>query len=144
MKKTYLWVVFCLIASWLETVNVFAAAAPSASLLKAKKAAEANGFVFYADHDDIVSRAKKEGKLVVFSGQDLTSLKAVTEAFKKKYPFIDVRANGIDGTEVYQRMLQEMKAGLAKWDVNYVAFDFYSDYGYCNREQIRVTKRFIL
>ena len=128
MKKTYLWVVFCLIASWLETVNVFAAAAPSASLLKAKKAAEANGFVFYADHDEIVSRAKKEGKLVVFSGQDLTSLKAVTEAFKKKYPFIDVRANGIDGTEVYQRMLQEMKAGLAKWDVNYVAFDFYSDY----------------
>jgi len=128
MKKTYLWVVFCLIASWLETVNVFAAAAPSASLLKAKKAAEANGFVFYADHDEIVSRAKKEGKLVVFSGQDLTSLKAVTEAFKKKYPFIDVRANGIDGTEIYQRMLQEMKAGLAKWDVNYVAFDFYSDY----------------
>jgi ABC-type Fe3+ transport system substrate-binding protein len=128
MKTIYLWLVFCLIASWLGTASVFAAAAPSAALLKVKKAAEANGFVFYADHDEIVSRAKKEGKLVVFSGQDLTSLKAVTEAFKKKYPFIDVRANGIDGTEVYQRMLQEMKAGLAKWDVNYIAVDFYSEY----------------
>ena len=86
MKNIYLWLVFCLIASWLGTVSVLAAAAPSAALLKAKKAAETNGFVFYADHDEIVSRAKKEGKLVVFSGQDLTSLKTVTEAFKKKYP----------------------------------------------------------
>ena len=128
MKKTCFWVVGCLIASWLGTVSVLAAAAPGAALLKAKKTAEANGFVFYADHDEIVSRAKKEGKLLVFSGQDTKSLKAVTEAFKKKYPFIDVRSNGIDGTEVYSRMLQEMKAGLAKWDVNYVAFDFYNDY----------------
>jgi len=31
-------------------------------------------------------------------------------------------------TEVYQRMLQELKAGIAKWDVNYVAFDNYDDY----------------
>jgi ABC-type Fe3+ transport system substrate-binding protein len=128
MKNPYLWVVGCLIASWLGTVSVFAAAAPSAPLLKAKKAAEASGYVFFTDHDEIVSRAKKEGRLLVFSGQDLKSLKAVTEAFKNKYPFIDVRATGIDGTEIYQRMLQEMKAGLAKWDVNHVAFDFYSEY----------------
>lgn len=128
MKKTYLWIAGFLIVSWLGALNVFAAAAPSAPLLKAKKEAEAKGYVFFTDHDEIVSRAKNEGRLLVFSGQDLKSLKAVTEAFKKKYPFIDVRANGIDGTEIYQRMLQEMKAGLAKWDVNYVAADFYSDY----------------
>lgn len=66
--------------------------------------------MFFTDHDEIVSRAKKEGKVRVFSGQDSKSLKTVTEAFKKKYPFIDVRAEPIDGTEIYQRMFQEMKA----------------------------------
>ena len=31
--------------------------------------------------------------------------------------------------ENYQRMLQEMKAGMAKsWDVNYLAFDFYTEF----------------
>jgi ABC-type Fe3+ transport system substrate-binding protein len=128
MKKTCLWILAFLIASWLAALDAFAAAAPSAPLLKAKNEAEANGYIFFTDHDQIVSRAKQEGRLLVFSGQDLKSLKAVTEAFKKKYPFIDVRANGVDGTEIYQRMLQEIKSGLAKWDVNYVAFDFYSDY----------------
>jgi iron(III) transport system substrate-binding protein len=128
MKTAHIWAAGYLVASWLEAAAVFAAAAPSVPLLKAKKDAEANGYVFFVDHDEIVSQAKKEGKLRVFSGQDPKSLKTVTEAFKKKYPFIDVRAEGIDGTEIYQRMLQEMKAGLAKWDVNYVAFDFYDDY----------------
>ena len=128
MKTTYLWAAAYLIASWLDVAGVFAAAAPSATILKAKKEAEAKGYVFFADHAEIVAHGKKEGKLRVFSGQDPKSLKAVTEAFKKKYPFIDVRSEGIDGTEIYQRMLQEMKAGLANWDVNYVAFDFYNDY----------------
>jgi ABC-type Fe3+ transport system substrate-binding protein len=52
----------------------------------------------------------------------------MTAAFKQKYPFIDVRPEHVDGTEVYQRMLQEMKAGLAKWDVNYLAPDYYPEY----------------
>ncbi len=128
MNKAYILAAIYVMASWLEAGTVFAGAAPSAQLLNAKKEAEANGFIFFTDHSEIVSRAKKEGKLKVFSGQDTKSLKAMREAFKKKYPFIDVRADGIDGTEIYQRMLQEMKAGLAKWDVNYVAADFYDDY----------------
>jgi iron(III) transport system substrate-binding protein len=128
MRTAYILAAAYLMASWLEVGSVFAGAAPSAPMLKAKKEAEANGYIFFTEHDEIVSRAKREGKLKVFSGQDPKSLKAVTEAFKKKYPFIDVRAEGIDGTEIYQRMLQEMKAGLAKWDVNYVAFDYYDDY----------------
>jgi len=128
MRTAYILAAAYLMASWLEAGSVFAGAAPNAPLLKAKKEAEVNGYIFFTEHDEIVSRAKKEGKLKVFSGQDPKSIKAVTEAFKKKYPFIDVRAEGIDGTEIYQRMLQEMKAGLAKWDVNYVAFDFYDDY----------------
>jgi len=128
MKSAYIFAAAYVMASWLDAGSVFAGAAPSASMLKAKKEAEANGYIFFTEHNEIVARAKKEGKVKIFSGQDPKSLKAITEAFKKKYPFIDVRAEGIDGTEIYQRMLQEMKAGLAKWDVNYVAFDFYNEY----------------
>jgi Bacterial extracellular solute-binding protein len=47
----------------------------------------------------------------------------------RKYPFIDSQAQEIAGTDSYVRMIQEMKAGMAKsWDVNYVAFDMYPEY----------------
>ena len=53
----------------------------------------------------------------------------MSEAFKKKYPFIDLRAEEIAGTDTYQRMLLEMKSGTASgWDVNYLTTDFYDDY----------------
>ncbi|HWP57630.1 MAG TPA: ABC transporter substrate-binding protein [Candidatus Acidoferrales bacterium] len=126
MKLRYLWLVAFVLGSW---VDVRAAAAPSAALLKAKQEAEARGYVFVTSREEIVERAKKEGKLRVFSSQEPRSIKAMAEAFKKKYPFIDIRAEEIVGLENYQRILQEMKAGLAKtWDVNYVAFDFYNDF----------------
>jgi len=105
------------------------AVAASASLAKAKQQAEAQGFTFVSNHDEIVANAKKEGKLRVLSSQDPAAIKAITAAFKRKYPFIDVRAEEVSGLETYQRMLQEMKAGLANsWDVNYIAFDFYSEF----------------
>jgi len=105
-------------------------AAPAANaLLKAKQEAEANGYIFHTTHEEIVERAKTEGKLRVLTSQEPEVIKATVEAFKKKYPFIDVRAEEIAGLERYQRMLQEMKAGLAKaWDVNHLAFDFYNEY----------------
>ncbi len=126
MKTRVLWVIAFLVGSWLQALNVFAAPAPG--LLKAKQEAEAKGYVFFTNHDEIVAAAKKEGKIRVLSSEDDASLKAITEAFKKKYPFIDVRWEEVNALEVYQRMLQEMKAGLAKWDVNYLAPDFYLDY----------------
>ena len=117
-----------LVVCWTQAAIALAAAAPSAALAKAKQEAESKGYIFIVNRDEIVEQAKKEGRLRILSAEDPSVIKACTEAFKKKYPFIDVRAEGIDGLEVYQRMLQEMKAGLAKWDVNYVAFDFYADY----------------
>ena len=105
------------------------AASANPDLFKAKQEAEAKGYVFAASHDEIVANARKEGKLRVFSSLDAVSLKVLSASFKKKYPFIDARAEEINGTEVYMRMIQEMKAGLAKtWDVNYLAFDFYTEY----------------
>jgi len=127
--KKYIGFASCLIGSWLITSSGALAASLSASLLKVKQDAEAKGYVFHTSHDEIVDRAKKEGKLKVLSSQEPRAIKAITEAFKKKYPFINVSAEEINGLETYQRILQEMKAGLANsWDVNYVAFDFYNEY----------------
>jgi iron(III) transport system substrate-binding protein len=105
------------------------AAAAGAALQKAKQGAEAKGFVFESSRDEIIAKAKKEGKLRVLSSLEMENLKPVSEAFKKKYPFIDIRAEEIAGTDTYQRMLLEMKSGTASgWDVNYLTTDFYDDY----------------
>jgi iron(III) transport system substrate-binding protein len=105
------------------------AAAAGAALQKAKQEAEAKGFIFETSRDEIVAKAKKEGKLRVLTSLEMEALKPVSEAFKKKYPFIDLRAEEIAGTDTYQRMLLEMKSGAASgWDVNYLTTDYYDDY----------------
>ena len=119
--------VFLLILSMMPS-TVFAAAAVSATA-KAKQEAEASGYAFELSHDDIVSKAKREGKLRIMTSLENEMLKPVGEAFRKKYPFIDLRAEEIGGTDTYQRMLLEMKAGTARgWDVNFIAGDFYDEY----------------
>ena len=103
--------------------------ASSQTLMKAKKEAEAKGYIFALDHDEIVAKAKKEGRLRVLSRLDPTELKPMLEAFKNKYPFIAVRAEEIAGVDTFQRMILEMQSGVASgWDVNFMAPDFYHDY----------------
>ncbi|MGH7848503.1 MAG: ABC transporter substrate-binding protein [Candidatus Binatia bacterium] len=105
------------------------AASPGAELLKAKKAAEAKGYIFETSHDEIVAKAKKEGRLRVASTLDPDVNKAMTAAFKKKYPFIDLRLQELGSIEENQRFLLEIKAGAAKgWDVNRVYTDMYEEY----------------
>jgi len=104
-------------------------AAVSPALLKAKQEAEAKGFIFETSRDEIIGKARKERKLRVLTSLEIEALKPVSEAFKKKYPFIDLRAEEIAGTDTYQRMILEMKAGTASgWDVNYLTTDYYDDY----------------
>ena len=127
-----------LIKLWLVTISIFGfcasvlsahAASANPALVKAKKEAEAKGYVFTGSQEEIIANAKKEGKLRVMGSLDAKTLRALSEAFRKKYPFIDVQAQEIAGTDNYIRMIQEMKAGMAKsWDVNYVAFDMYPEY----------------
>ena len=50
--------------NWL-TASSALAAAPNPAFAKAQKDAEAKGYIFVASHDELVSRAKKEGKLRV-------------------------------------------------------------------------------
>ena len=109
--------------------GAYAAAAAAPGLVKAQKEAEAKGYVFATSQEEIIANAKKEGKLRVMGSLDAKTLRALSEAFRKKYPFIDAQAQEIAGTDNYIRMIQEMRAGMAKgWDVNYVAFDMYPEY----------------
>lgn len=119
---------FLLISLALWNTSVLAAEL-SSSLLKAKKESEARGYLFAASHDEVVSRAKQEGKLRVIVSLDAGILKRLSESFTKKYPFIQVQADEIRGIDAYTRQLQELKAGLAKGiDVNEVDYDYYNEY----------------
>jgi iron(III) transport system substrate-binding protein len=120
-------VVFFVLGTWILAAN--AAAQSGQTLAKAKAEAESKGYIFESSRDAIVAKAKKEGKLVVFSSQDADTIRAAAEAFRKKYPFIDVKATEIAGTDTYRRMIQELSLGkTTAWDVNYVAFDYYKEY----------------
>jgi ABC-type Fe3+ transport system substrate-binding protein len=105
------------------------AAAPSPALVKAKQEAEARGFAFEPNHDDIVAKAKKEGRLRVLSTLDPSSFKPMADSFKKKYPSIEIQISELTGTEALQRHLLELKAGTLKdWDVLHAAEDSYDDF----------------
>jgi iron(III) transport system substrate-binding protein len=121
-------IILLLIIFGIANTNIFAAE-PSPAVLKAKKEAEAKGYLFAASHDEIVNRAKQEGKLRVIVSLDAGILKRLSEGFTKKYPFIQVQADEIRGIDAYTRQLQELKAGLAKGiDVNEVDYDYYNEY----------------
>ena len=120
---------FFLLCSRLAGPDVFAASASSA-LQKAKQEAESKGYVFFTSRDEIISRAKKEAKIRALTGAGLeASLPPTTEAFKKKYPFIDLQAQYVGGTDASQRFLLEVKAGAAKdWDIARAATDAYGEW----------------
>ncbi len=114
----------------LMLASTHAVAAVSPTLLEAKKEAEAKGYTFFTTHDEIVATAKKEGKLSIRTSLETANHKPLVNGFKQKYPFItDVQIEQIQGTDVFQRVLLEIKAGQAKGvDVITVTLDFAKDY----------------
>src|SRR5262245_30756829 len=93
---------------------------------KAKQEAESKGYIFPTSHDEIVAKAKKEGRLRAVTGLSTSAIRPMVEAFKKKYPFLDAHVEEIEGTEAYERFLLELKAGAAKgWDATYLPYDNY-------------------
>jgi iron(III) transport system substrate-binding protein len=107
--------------------SVALGAAPSDAVLKAKREAESNGYIFVASRDEILAKAKKEGRLRAVSGISGSALQPTVDAFKKKYPFIDAQAVEIEGAVAYQRFLLELKAGTSnKWDSTYLPYDNYN------------------
>jgi hypothetical protein len=89
-------------------------------------AVAADGYLTAGSRDEVVAKAKKEGKLRVISSLDRRTLKPMTESFSKRYPFIDIRMQEIGGTDGYQRFLLELKAGTVKdFDTSEASSEFY-------------------
>ena len=104
-------------------------AADSGALAKARKEAEARGYTFPTDRNEIIAKAKTEGKLRVLAEMEPPNIKVSTTAFMKKYPFINLYIEEITATDQYQRNLLELKSGRGKdWDLLSVSIDFYSEY----------------
>jgi ABC-type Fe3+ transport system substrate-binding protein len=97
--------------------------------MKAQQSAQSRGFVFETSHEEIVAKAKKEGKLRVISSLDPETYKQLTASFKQKYPFIEFTLTAVDGSEAAQRFLMELKAGSGKsWDSIHLSRDFYNEF----------------
>jgi iron(III) transport system substrate-binding protein len=112
---------------WIGDSQGFAAS--PANLSKAKQEAESKGFIFLTNRDEIVAKAKEEGKLEALTFLEGNAKKSMIDAFRKKYPFIQVVAEEIGGTDEYQRFILEMKAGRAKrWDTVHISNQVYAEY----------------
>ena len=126
--KIFLAISLALAPGWLGVWCAFAGQA-SPTLTKAKQEAESRGYVFYSNRDEIVAKAKKEGKLRILVNMEVPTLKAAAKAFGQRYPFINLHSEEITGIEMVQRTVLEMKSGQAKdWDVMYASRDLYSEY----------------
>ena len=100
-----------------------------AALTKAKQEAEARGLVFEASRDDIIAKAKKEGRMRAVSSLETATIKAMAEAFRAEYPFLNVYVEELTGTDANQRFVLELKAGRnGNWDAAHLATDLYNDY----------------
>jgi len=119
---------FAVLGSWLEAYDA-SAASLSPALQETKRNAEVKGFVFETSHDEIVTKAKKEGRVKALTGLDPETFPHMIESFKRKYPFIDVELVEIQGPDAAQRFVMELKARTAqKWDTANAATEFYAEY----------------
>ena len=129
LKPVSLSLVLSLVLSLTIPGSVAFSASSDTALFKAKKDAEAKGYIFETSHDDIVAKARKEAHLRVLSTMDLSVTKALRDAFKKKYAFIEIRAEELGSVDENQRFLLEVKAGTARgWDVNRVYTELYEEF----------------
>jgi hypothetical protein len=124
--KFFLVILLSIISGW-AGVPLFAAEAPSTA--KTKPAAQAKGYVSFGNHNDLVEKAKQERNLRILVNMDAATLKVAAKAFNQRYPFINLHAQEITGTDMAQRNVLEIKSGRAReWDIIYPSRDLYSEY----------------
>jgi iron(III) transport system substrate-binding protein len=69
------------------------------------------------ERDAVLTKAKEEKTLVLYSSADLRDGTALTHAFQKKYPFIEPRLFRVGSGQMPVRVLQENRAGANLVDV---------------------------
>jgi hypothetical protein len=113
--------------SWAAPPNSFAA---PAALIEAKQEAEAKGFLFETSHEEIVAKAKRErGRMRAHVSQGPETIKAIADAFRAEYPFLDLQVEEQTGTDAAQRFILQMKAGrVREWDALHLSTDSYPEY----------------
>jgi iron(III) transport system substrate-binding protein len=65
----------------------------------------------------IASAAREEGRVVVYSTTDLSTVAALIRDFEQCYPGVKVDYNDLNSTDLYQRFLAETAAGKPSADV---------------------------
>src|SRR6266542_2480916 len=128
------------LSAWVFVASVapaFPADAADSASTRPKQDTEARGYVSVASHEELVARAKKEGKLRATSSLGDDARKAMAEAFRAEYPFIDVQIDDLGGAAA-ERWLLELRAGLVRgWDANHIP-----DQLYVNNELSLFQKKF--
>jgi iron(III) transport system substrate-binding protein len=121
--------IFCLIViGYLLFTSAADAASASPAVAKAKREAEAKGYIFETSRDEIVAKAKKEGALRVLASSSPETLAPLAKAFRQKYPFIDARAQEITREDSQSRGIQLKTGSRLDEDVIHVPPDLYQDY----------------
>jgi len=69
-----------------------------------------------ADYADLIARAKKEGRVSIYTSTDEAQGQPLVEAFKEAYG-VAVDYNGLGTTDVYNRVISEGAAGQVGADV---------------------------
>src|SRR5687768_13776122 len=110
--KRQLW----LLGTIILTASSALAAAPAPALQKSKQDAEAKGYTFLSSHDEIVRLAKQEARIDGIVSLDPETFGPLTKAFKRKYPFLELKLGEVTGTEATQRFLLEVQSGTAQAD----------------------------
>lgn len=70
-----------------------------------------------AEWERTLAEAKKEGKVIVYTGVPPITRQELTGAFKKKYPEIDLEFVAGGGAELSQRIFAQRRAGLNMVDL---------------------------
>jgi iron(III) transport system substrate-binding protein len=70
-----------------------------------------------ADHQKVLDGAKKEGRLLLYTGMDTEDANLFTGEFAKKYPFIKPEVFRASGEKVQTRFLVENRANVHNADV---------------------------
>ena len=70
-----------------------------------------------SDYNDIVTAAKKEGQVVVYSTTDLSNAAALVRDFEQRYPGIRVEYADLGSDELHQRFLAEVEKNAPSADV---------------------------
>ena len=115
MKLLYLLVLSMFLTDGLLAPSGHAAAA---GLVQAQKEAEAKGFRFDGNRNEIIAKAKKEGALRGLLGFDKPTIVALRDGFRKKYPFINAHFDEHGNPAESQRYLLELQSGrTSDWDI---------------------------